>query len=692
MLNESTLARKRGDTATGRRLINMAINRLQSTTEDIQLMLAYMELFLYYDSQKPADGAAIRDVFNNLFEHIPKAVSIAQTNDCMLELLDFYARRLGPEIYPVKLDFLDHLLRACKRVSDMENEFWVRKEISDIHYQQGRSDTAINQLLQIAKEQQTRGSTRICFTYDLLSGLYFSDANYAKALYYSLETIKNVRTGLDSLYLTNFYQRVASSYTFTGSVGEAVQWNVKHLDYLIAAKKTDEIFDIIYSITSDLIRLGRNKEALDVILENSRRYPASSNYQKKFMNLCLAHCYASNNQNAQAEKYCEELIRIDALRRKEKEARADYSLYQFLVIFYLNDKQFAKAEKYFKLVMEEPLMKANSTGTVFQYTVLFKLDSAKGDYVSAIGHLRAAQRLLDSTSTSTKSRQIEELKIAYNTEQKDKDIQLLTRQDELQKSKLRQGAILRNVTLAVAALLIIILGLLYSRFRLKQQTNKQLQLQQREIAAQNLSLHHLVNEKDWLVKEIHHRVKNNLQIVMSLLNSQSAYTDSEAALAAIHESQHRVHAMSLIHQKLYTTENISTIDMSVYIREMVSYLRDSFDTGQRIHFDLNIEPTEMDVSQAVPIGLILNEAITNSLKYAFPGGRAGLIFISLSHTDATHRVLMVSDDGIGISPQLGSKKGSLGMSLMNGLSEDLEGSFSIESVNGTTVKISFGQS
>jgi two-component sensor histidine kinase len=217
-----------------------------------------------------------------------------------------------------------------------------------------------------------------------------------------------------------------------------------------------------------------------------------------------------------------------------------------------------------------------------------------------------------------------------------------------------------------------------------------LELQQSEIAKQNLSLNHLVNEKDWLVKEIHHRVKNNLQIVMSLLNSQSAYIDNGPALTAIHDSQHRVHAMSLIHQKLYNTENLSSIDISLYTRELASYLADSFNTGQRIRFEYEVEPLELDVSQAVPLGLILNEAITNSIKYAFPGNRDGVIHISLSNTAAHHCLLTVSDNGVGMPVHsMDKKKGSLGMSLMAGLSEDLDGSFSIENKNGTVIRILF---
>ena len=177
---------------------------------------------------------------------------------------------------------------------------------------------------------------------------------------------------------------------------------------------------------------------------------------------------------------------------------------------------------------------------------------------------------------------------------------------------------------------------------------------------------------------------------MSLLNSQSAYINNESALTAIHNSQHRVHAMSLIHQKLYSSENVSSIDISLYIRELVSYLADSFNNGQRIRFEFDVEPLELDVSQAVPLGLILNEAITNSIKYAFPNERHGIITISLSSSADHTCMLTISDNGIGLPVHFNTKKpGSLGMSLMNGLSEDLSGTFCAESDKGTIVTISF---
>jgi two-component sensor histidine kinase len=211
---------------------------------------------------------------------------------------------------------------------------------------------------------------------------------------------------------------------------------------------------------------------------------------------------------------------------------------------------------------------------------------------------------------------------------------------------------------------------------------KQKQKSNNLITQKNGQLQHFLTEKEWLLKEIHHRVKNNLQMVMSLLNSQSAYIDNQPALSAIHDSQHQVHAMSFIHQELNNTGSVSLIDMSAYIRELVSYLRESFNTGQRIRFELNVEPLELDVSQAVPLGLILNEAITNSIKYAFPNDRNGIITISLSNASSNHYLLSISDNGIGMPLHFTrKKKGSLGMSLMEGLSEDLDGNFAIENKN-----------
>jgi two-component sensor histidine kinase len=200
----------------------------------------------------------------------------------------------------------------------------------------------------------------------------------------------------------------------------------------------------------------------------------------------------------------------------------------------------------------------------------------------------------------------------------------------------------------------------------------------------------LVEQKEWLLKEVHHRVKNNLQIIISLLQSQGRYLSDETALNAINQSKHRVRAMALIHQKLYRSDNLSTIDVPEYLKEVVEQLAESFGAGERIGFDYQLEPLELDVVQAVPLGLILNEAMTNTLKYAFPQGRAGTVGLYLHRLEGQQYELVVEDDGVGLPAGLALERShSMGAKIMRGLSKQLEGSLKVESQGGVKVTVTF---
>ncbi|HEX8529864.1 MAG TPA: sensor histidine kinase [Cytophagales bacterium] len=218
----------------------------------------------------------------------------------------------------------------------------------------------------------------------------------------------------------------------------------------------------------------------------------------------------------------------------------------------------------------------------------------------------------------------------------------------------------------------------------------QLQAKQAEVEHKNGLLEGLVEQREWLLREVHHRVKNNLQIIISLLQAQGRYLSDEAALHAIHQSEHRVWTMALIHQKLYRSDTLSTIDVPAYLREVVEQLGESFDATDRIGFDFQCEPLELDVVQAVPLGLIVNEAVTNALKYAFPGGRPGTVRLSLHHLDPQQCELVVEDDGVGLPPALDLERSrSMGSQIMFGLSRQLEGDLRVESRGGVKVTLSF---
>jgi len=230
-------------------------------------------------------------------------------------------------------------------------------------------------------------------------------------------------------------------------------------------------------------------------------------------------------------------------------------------------------------------------------------------------------------------------------------------------------------------LVLLIAGMLYRQAAFRKRNSK-------IISAKNELLQKLVNEKEWLLKEVHHRVKNNLHTVVCLLESQSAYLENDA-LKAIEISQHRIYAMSLIHQKLYQSEDIKTIDMGVYLSEFIGYLKESFDALENIHIRYDIDDLKLGVSEAIPLGLIINEAVTNAFKYAFPFHAAGEIAVALKRKGDEIR-LTIEDNGVGMLFDPNNEKpSSLGLQLMKGLTQEINGKISFFKDQGTKIVITF---
>lgn len=269
--------------------------------------------------------------------------------------------------------------------------------------------------------------------------------------------------------------------------------------------------------------------------------------------------------------------------------------------------------------------------------------------------------------------------------------------DKLNQITVRKADRTKNIPFAMGPLLLIIAVLLIELYQTKLKYNRSLKAQQREIDQKhtfietlNSDQEKLLKEKEWLIKEVQHRVKNNLQMVTSLLYSQSVYLEDDAAVLAIKDSLRRMQAMSLIHQRLYQDENMNTISMPEYIDDLVKYLHESFEADNHIVFEQAIEPVELDVSQVLPLGLILTESIVNAIKYAFLNGEQGIVQISLGHDGPEHLVLKISDNGIGLPAGLDTMEhNSLGLDLIQGLSKQLKGSFQIENNNGVHITVRF---
>lgn len=206
-------------------------------------------------------------------------------------------------------------------------------------------------------------------------------------------------------------------------------------------------------------------------------------------------------------------------------------------------------------------------------------------------------------------------------------------------------------------------------------------------------LHAALAEKESLLREIHHRVKNNMQVIASLFQLQSRYVKDERLLAQFREGQDRIRSMALIHEKLYQSKSLAEIDFAGYLRELVGMLQCSYQTHATPALDLRLEPVHLPVDTAIPIGLIVNELVTNCFKYAFPAGRAGKVTIELRAGEGRQWLVAVRDDGVGLPLGFNfATVETLGLRLVRILARQIGGEVHARSSHtGTEVRLQFEQ-
>jgi len=195
-----------------------------------------------------------------------------------------------------------------------------------------------------------------------------------------------------------------------------------------------------------------------------------------------------------------------------------------------------------------------------------------------------------------------------------------------------------------------------------------------------------LHEKEVLLREIHHRVKNNLQIISSLLNLQSGHIKDKELLKIFQESRRRVRSMAIVHEKLYQSENLSRIDFSQYLKSLTRSLFQMYGINPgMVHLKIDVKDVFFDINTAVPCGLLVSELVSNSLKHAFPQGRKGELHIEMSHYEGDRIKLIVKDTGVGLDKDLDFKNTeSFGLQLVDMLTQQLQGEMIVKNEGGTT--------
>ena len=579
---------------------------------------------------------------------------------------------------------LNESLQLSRELRDTVGEIEMLTRIYEIYFVKQKFDTVKTQLLHVTALEKLIGYKHIHYNYYVLSYLDFVAGDYVSVFSNIKTSIEKMEANRDFAFSNFFYGNMANIYARFDNYGKALEWLTKSLEQEPANKAKRIWYHQFCNITLNFAKFGYPQQALDVVLKTIRDYPPVSADQKFHMADVLAYSYYKLNQLDSCGKYFRIMLPLmDSMGHDREENDKLFFACLDVANYYMDIGRLDLSKKYF----EKSKTYNSDSSNIFHisrvHELQYRFDSSEGNYLEALQQYKLTQLAADSIYNLRKTNQFAELQIQYEIATKDKNIELLTQKDKAQQATLRQSNLMKKVTLAGILVMLVVTGLVYVQYRNKQRRNK-------EINEKNLALEQLVREKEWLVKEIHHRVKNNFHIVASLLEIQSSYLKNKEALSAIKESQHRIHSMSIIHQKLYQSETLSTIHMPEYIYELVEYLRESYSIRENIGFSLQIENIELNHASAITLGLILNEAITNAIKYAFSKTVDKKISISLTHISGSQILLSIADNGRGLPVNFDSKIGaSMGMELLQGLTDDLGGSFSIETNDGTHIKVIF---
>jgi two-component system, sensor histidine kinase PdtaS len=407
--------------------------------------------------------------------------------------------------------------------------------------------------------------------------------------------------------------------------------------------------------------LNRIKEYCDVLILRGQLYFATGNEGKGFADLNDAIDKSRKNNFRKQE--ADGLLASAILYKKNNDLSATRDHLQQATAIYE------------ELKTPMPLLSC--------YKLLAETEDALGRHQLAYRYFTRFDQLNDSMNNIRLKNDFNQLQIKYNVSEKERQINRLQDSTQIQQLQNEQQQLAlekqrnRNIFLLALVVVILLFSILFiARYIQKQRLSKKLQK--------------ALTERDILLKEVHHRVKNNLQIINSLLNLQQEMGGQQTAADIIRLTQDRIQTMSVIHERLYKSQDLENISLEEYIGSLCEYYRQSYDLNRKqITIDTQFNSaTPVSIDQLITLGLILNEALINTIKYAFDG-QPGHVSIR-SEAEKEIITFTIADNGKGLPPGLVAKKsGSLGMQLIEGLAMQLKARLTINGDNGTVISLTF---
>ncbi|MES2518936.1 MAG: histidine kinase dimerization/phosphoacceptor domain -containing protein [Bacteroidota bacterium] len=472
-------------------------------------------------------------------------------------------------------------------------------------------------------------------------------------------------------------------YQKLGDDKESLKW-AKKAYYHPKMKQTDHFtqWSAMFLIAQEYERVDKLDSAIHFAQETLAYSKQYFPMQEGYPTLILARVNSKRHNFEAAVNYCKQII-----SNSEKD-RLDFFVNEVqneLAQIYFAQNKVDSAQIYANKAFEGGNQLKNYLVIMNSSNILSQIFE-KSDPIKAFEFLKISTAAKDTITNIDKNKQVKILEIKEKQR-----IEELNLAEVYAKNELRFNTV---IGLLFTALLISFI--LYRNNRQKQKANALLQEQKAEINTQNITLENTLSqltaknaENELLLKEIHHRVKNNLEVVSSLLALQSAKMDDPNMQEAMLASQNRVQSMGILHQKLYQSEHLAFIEMKNYFENLCENILDSYNETERIKVEIEMKELDLDIDTAVPLGLIVNELFTNSLKYAFPLGKKGIIKLSLESLENGNLKLSVSDNGVGKTLNASPKGTGFGTQLVDLLTRQIDGKLVQEIHNGTIISINF---
>ena len=514
-----------------------------------------------------------------------------------------------------------------------------------------------------------------------LATLYYMTGNYLTAINKYVEVEKMFTELNDDKRLARLYNNLGVIYRKTEQFSSSIEAFKNSL--AIKKKQNDPKGIINTSINLSTLQMFtldfEGAEAISLeALDLSRSTKNQGAEITVLINLGIIYSKEQNKVSRNLEKALRFLLQASWLITESSALKDRIECWMNLAGTYQAMGNLAQTKLYLNKI--EPLLdKISPDGLISYYELRAGESISTGNYKGALDFYKKQTEAQEKLTGIKLKERTKELEILHETEKKEAEISQLELAREKDAIELSRNATQRNLSIAISLGLLSIVGLIYYQYISKQKINRQL-------TEKNITIEKSLIEREALLKEIHHRVKNNLQIISSLLSLQSKSMDDTAAQGAIAESRNRVKSMSLIHEQLYQDNIISGVEISDYIQRLVGSLTASYglDTD-RVEIKVEADQLLLDVDSAIPLGLIINELVSNSIKYAFPEEKSGTIVISLKEMKGELH-LQVKDNGVGIDLESKSKQ-SFGLSMVNSLMRKLKAEMKIMNEAGTSVEL-----